>query len=127
MNRCIKCNKEKADLEFPKRNNGTLRNECRTCTAQIARNYRKKNKNKLRIQSAIRNYSISKEKVIDLYNTNNCHICENEFKNNKDKHIDHCHETNKVRGVLCANCNHALGKFQDNISILEQAIKYLKQ
>jgi len=40
--------------------------------------------------------------------------------------VDHCHTTGKVRGLLCSNCNLALGNFKDNITNLEQAIKYLK-
>ena len=40
--------------------------------------------------------------------------------------VDHCHTTGKVRGLLCYNCNLALGNFKDNINSLENAIKYLK-
>lgn len=39
--------------------------------------------------------------------------------------VDHCHETKKVRGLLCVNCNTLLGKAKDNILILENAINYL--
>lgn len=39
--------------------------------------------------------------------------------------IDHSHETGKVRGLLCQTCNTALGKFQDNPTILQSAIDYL--
>jgi hypothetical protein len=39
--------------------------------------------------------------------------------------VDHCHETMKVRGILCANCNHALGHFKDNVESLKKAIDYL--
>jgi hypothetical protein len=41
--------------------------------------------------------------------------------------VDHCHETNKVRGLLCGNCNTALGKFKDNIKLMKKAIKYLEK
>lgn len=41
--------------------------------------------------------------------------------------IDHDHTTNQFRGMLCINCNQALGKFQDDISLLESAIEYLKK
>jgi hypothetical protein len=44
----------------------------------------------------------------------------------KRLHVDHCHTTNKVRGLLCSNCNMALGLFKDNTKTLERAIKYLK-
>lgn len=126
IRKCIKCNKEKKEDEFPTRNNGNKRNECRKCTAVIAREYRKNNKEKLRIQAAIRNYKISKNKVLELYNKEKCEICNKTFKSTKDKHIDHCHNTDKIRGILCTNCNHGLGKFEDNVLILENAIKYLK-
>lgn len=40
-------------------------------------------------------------------------------------HIDHDHETGKVRGVLCPACNLMLGHARDNPSILEAAVRYL--
>jgi hypothetical protein len=40
-------------------------------------------------------------------------------------HVDHCHETQAIRGLLCTNCNTILGKCYDNVSILMNAIKYL--
>ena len=40
--------------------------------------------------------------------------------------VDHCHETGKIRGLLCHNCNRALGLFKDNVEFLERAILYLK-
>ena len=41
--------------------------------------------------------------------------------------VDHCHTSGKVRGLLCFNCNTALGKFKDDIELLEKAIAYLKK
>lgn len=41
-------------------------------------------------------------------------------------HIDHCHRTNRVRGILCGNCNLALGLMKDNTEFLAKAIKYLQ-
>lgn len=40
-------------------------------------------------------------------------------------HIDHCHVTGTVRGLLCAGCNIGLGKFGDNYNTLERALEYL--
>lgn len=40
--------------------------------------------------------------------------------------IDHCHSSGKVRGLLCHNCNRALGLFQDNVENLKNAIRYLE-
>jgi len=42
-------------------------------------------------------------------------------------HMDHCHTTNKIRGMLCANCNHLLGKAKDSQRILIAAIDYLNR
>jgi hypothetical protein len=42
-------------------------------------------------------------------------------------HVDHCHKTNKIRGLLCSKCNHALGLFNDNQTNLRKAIEYLNR
>jgi hypothetical protein len=61
---------------------------------------------------------------------NECAICgTTEFKYSRGRrpHIDHCHETGKVRGLLCGHCNLGIGQFFDNVSLLERAITYLKE
>jgi hypothetical protein len=40
--------------------------------------------------------------------------------------IDHCHNTGKVRGLLCSSCNLGLGHFKDSIEVLVSAINYLQ-
>ncbi len=40
--------------------------------------------------------------------------------------VDHCHETGRVRGLLCGNCNHSLGKVKDNPSTLRKMADYLE-
>ncbi len=41
--------------------------------------------------------------------------------------IDHCHETSKVRGLLCHRCNLGLGLMRDNIQYLRAAANYLEE
>lgn len=62
-----------------------------------------------------------------------CSICQNpETRKSRTEGkitnlcVDHCHVTNKVRGLLCHACNTALGKFKDKIETLEAAIDYLR-
>ncbi|EIM6622183.1 endonuclease VII domain-containing protein [Salmonella enterica] len=39
--------------------------------------------------------------------------------------VDHCHQSGKVRGLLCANCNRAIGLIKDNTELLKNAVRYL--
>lgn len=41
--------------------------------------------------------------------------------------VDHCHDTNTIRGLLCSRCNLALGMFGENIGNLVAGIHYLKR
>lgn len=56
-----------------------------------------------------------------------CGICGiHQSKLSSSLNVDHDHLNNKIRALLCTNCNTALGKFKDSIEILEKALKYLK-
>lgn len=57
---------------------------------------------------------------------NTCLICGAPPSENKRLHVDHCHKSKKVRGLLCNFCNGGLGFFKDKIRSLRKAIAYLK-
>lgn len=61
-----------------------------------------------------------------LLTNTKCQICQTPFtENTRFIHLDHCHTTNEIRGVLCHNCNIGLGCFKDNPDFLKGAIEYL--
>ena len=54
-----------------------------------------------------------------------CGLHENEL--GKKLHVDHNHETGTVRGLLCGNCNRALGLVKENLKTLVELQKYLEK
>lgn len=42
-------------------------------------------------------------------------------------HVDHCHDTGKIRSLLCIMCNTALGRVKDNPELLEALAAYVRQ
>ena len=55
-----------------------------------------------------------------------CGILEGDYSQKyKTFHIDHCHKTNKVRALLCGNCNRGIGMLQDDPEITQRATDYL--
>jgi RNase P subunit RPR2 len=55
-----------------------------------------------------------------------CAICRTLLKGSRSAHVDHDHETGRVRGILCNNCNNGLGRFQDSPTALRRAARYLE-
>lgn len=59
-----------------------------------------------------------------------CEVCKEvpTGKGAKSKlHLDHCHITNKHRGMICGNCNVALGMARDNLVVLKALVNYLEK
>lgn len=58
----------------------------------------------------------------------NCAICgRNQSEFDYKLAVDHCHETGKVRGLLCRPCNQALGLLQEKAEIVSKAADYLRK
>jgi hypothetical protein len=55
-----------------------------------------------------------------------CAICKMQLPIGKLRHVDHCHVSGRVRGLLCHKCNVGLGMFSDNAEKVAAALRYLK-
>jgi hypothetical protein len=105
---CTKCLQEKSWDEF-KLKPGTKRGRSYTC------------KDCDLLSHKLNKYNITETEYVTLYESQNkaCAVCEKELPlMGKSTHIDHDHETGKIRGILCSNCNTALGLLKDNIDII---------
>ena len=75
-------------------------------------------------------YDITEDEYNDMFMAQNgkCLICGKHQSEIKTAlHIDHCHETGKVRGLLCHRCNIGIGLLEDDIENLRCAILYLNK
>lgn len=77
-----------------------------------------------RFHHLMNQYGMSHEDFQNLLARQNhrCGICD---ESKHQWHIDHCHDTGNVRGVLCHQCNVLLGYARDNVDTLRRAIDYL--
>ena len=136
---CSRCKTYKEEEEFYRANGRYAKRNgrahfCKPCKIIITTEYARKNyehwqhyrsenrrKNKYHWPNGRFDLMLKKQNYA-------CAICGVKKKNPKGEfHADHDHKTNKPRGVLCRQCNLALGNFKDNVDSLKAAIKYLKQ
>jgi hypothetical protein len=91
--------------------------------------YRRKHKEEKRNRDYIRNYGITTEVYNQMFVNQNgkCAICGRSPVGAERFHVDHDHNTGKIRGLLCLQCNHGIGRFKDNVSLLLKAIEYLSK
>ena len=109
-----------------------LEPRCRNCRS-IAGKRHNIDVERRRVRHNTRLYGLSHEDYLDLLETQGgvCAICHQPetmtYKGSpKSLCVDHDHDTGKVRGLLCAACNFALGKFQDDPARLRAAADYLE-
>jgi len=50
-----------------------------------------------------------------------------DYPHDYDPDIDHNHKTGKIRGIICLNCNRAIGRCKENPLNLIKAVKYLHE
>lgn len=113
MKECKQCKETKAIHLFHKQptcKNG-ISSKCKVCF----------NKQTLEGKNQKR-YGLSTAETVEFKKAG-CELC----GTLKNLHIDHNHETNKIRGCLCTNCNRGLGHFQDSSELLIKAAQYLEK
>ena len=121
---CTTCDTFKEASQFTlskdKRSFGgiAMRSKCKTCDEQ--RKYKRFIK---------KTYDITYDEYEEILEKQNhsCAICQSKIGNSRAFRlfVDHCHDTLKVRGLLCSSCNHGLGLFKDSPKLLQKAIDYL--
>ena len=97
---------------------------------QAAKEWKENNPEKFLDTRYKREYGLSLDDVKQIFKSQNeqCAICLTIIPlTHKHTHLDHCHTTNKVRGILCVHCNAMLGDAKDNIQTLKNAVTYLEQ
>lgn len=82
---------------------------------------------KQRVRQLQRNYGLSVEAFYSLLAGQGgvCATCRTPLAGGSDTHIDHDHVTGSVRGVLCLQCNLALGLVRESSTTLSRMVDYL--
>lgn len=142
MKICRVCKHKRPDNAFytRKTNHDGLRTECKRCHSAIGKsNYIK---NKKRIDKKIlqghlrRSYGISLDNWNELFVRQNgvCAICKkpetrfsNKSRTTQRLCVDHDHNTNQVRGLLCHRCNSTIGLMEENTDRLSGILEYLNK
>jgi hypothetical protein len=130
---CCGTNKPQSEYHFRNKKKKTLNSWCKDCKNK-ARIERRKHTPDCPIKA--KQYYLKQwyGLTVDQYDSmvkqqnNSCAICDIVFDSGikgTKPHVDHCHVTGRVRGLLCSKCNTLLGMANDNKVVLENAITYL--
>lgn len=118
---CSKCSKYKSTDNFAKNisTKSGLQYYCKPC-----QNSYKSGRGSQRASQLLIKYGMTVEQWDILFESQNgvCGIC----RAKEILCVDHNHETGKIRGLLCGQCNSGIGMLKDDESILLRAIAYLR-
>ena len=140
MKRCHACDEDKPLDQYNNfsRSKDKLAYECRPCSRQKQRDYMNSKTEEERVAhhrkvNLKRSFGITPEDYDTrlLRQGGACAICNKPEKTIRAGKlqclsVDHCHSTGTIRGLLCNNCNRALGMFKDDVEILRSSIIYLE-
>lgn len=113
--------------EYGKSYPDTLCKSCKStktkkwCTDNKAKFIRYNIKSKLKTRYGI---TLDEYDAMVAAQNNLCAIC-NQSQTRRNLAVDHCHQTNRVRALLCDKCNIALGLINDDLNIVESIKRYL--
>ena len=134
---CKKCGCDKPLSEYSKKNakgrKPSLQPRCKSCANEDTLLWREQQSSeRLKDLYYKRTYGMSLEDFTFLLETQQgkCKLCYRDVSieglGPNRAVVDHCHTNGHVRGILCNECNRALGYFHDNIQALENAVDYLR-
>lgn len=133
---CCVCNERKHFSEFynlVNKNDGKSY-RCKTCDSVARASWYEKHPERSKASARARSlkfkYGLTIEEYTQLSEKQNhkCAICgcdENSSKVHGNFAVDHCHHTNEVRGLLCNQCNRAIGMLDDDPLTVFKAYQYL--
>lgn len=132
LKHCPRCKQNLLRSEFPKstKTPDGLHCYCKPCKKAYSLKWYHKNKDKAKNSRLKYQFGITLDQYNEMLSAQNgcCAICKsNQPTGYGSWHVDHCHTTNKIRGLLCSKCNHALGLLNDDISLFQNAIEYLNR
>lgn len=153
---CSKCGKVKPLIEFHRhRSTGDNHSaQCKQCTRERNAKWKLENPDKVKEMGRVyfrrekkrimaqrvkrhdesprsrneshirRTYGLTLEEYDAMHERqdNRCLVCKEKTK----LHVDHCHSSGKVRGLLCFFCNAGIGMFKDDPRLMKAAIRYLE-
>lgn len=101
--------------------------DCRCRPCAIAKVTRNRDKTKTAHRIRLKKYGITPEQFEEMVELQGgrCLACWNK-PGKRGLYVDHCHRTGRVRGLLCHNCNTALGLVKDKTATLKRMISYLE-
>ena len=129
---CTKCNidKPRGDYYTIHKGGNAIQSQCKKCAVQTRVKYpigKYRAKAVLRsIRSRLKQYGLTPAQYDALFQKQDgkCKVCR--LAPTHRLHVDHCHKTGIVRGLLCNGCNGGLGMFKDDPGLLRKAIEYLE-
>lgn len=130
MLQCKSCDRYLPEtMYYRQTSNGSLWRKCKDCIReqrQIRHEADPSKRKALAHAAKLKKYDLTQEQFDAMLEAQQhaCWICLIKFTDTP--HIDHCHRTNVVRGLLCGKCNQALGLLDDEIPRLKRALIYLE-